>query len=32
MYLPAKSEVDSIIEVVGGDDVGADTKVRATRP
>ena len=29
LYLPAKSEVDAIAEVVGGDDVGPDTKVRA---
>jgi len=28
MYLPAKSEVDSITQVVGGDDVGPDTKVK----
>lgn len=29
LYLPAKDEVDSIEKVVGGDDVGPETKVRA---
>jgi len=28
LYLPAKSEVDSIVKVTAGDDVGPDTKVR----
>ena len=28
LYLPAKSEVDSIVKVTEGDDVGPDTKVR----
>ena len=31
LYLPAKSEVDSITEVVGADDVGPDTKVRGNQ-
>lgn len=32
LYPAAESEVDSIEKVVGGDDVGADTKVPATSP
>ncbi len=28
LYLPAKNEVDAIVKVTGGDDVGPDTKVR----
>ena len=31
LYLPAKSEVDSITEVTEGDDVGPDTKVRGNQ-
>ncbi|HYI36530.1 MAG TPA: hypothetical protein VEX39_07995 [Thermoleophilaceae bacterium] len=32
LYPAAKSEVDDIVKVAGGDDVGPDTKVPATSP